>query len=99
MLCVGVGAYSSHKFNGGSIGQTAPSEDGISFVDAGTLGEPSKIEVRKDGRAIGRILHVAESLHAGWTFQFHKGPISIALSAATQFSRLEELKKWIGETQ
>ena len=26
-------------------------------------------------------------------FQFHKGPISIALSAAAQFSSLEELKK------
>ena len=68
-------------------------------VDAGTLGEPSKIEVRKNRRPIGRILHMAESLHVGETFQFHKGPISIALSAAAQFSSLEELKKWIRETQ
>jgi hypothetical protein len=46
-------------------------------------------------RPIDRILHMAESLHVGETFQFHKGPISIALSAAAQFSSLEELKKWI----
>jgi hypothetical protein len=54
--------------------------------------EPAKIEVRKDGRAIGRILHPAE------IFEFHKG-ISIVLNEAAQYSNLEELKKWIRETQ
>ncbi len=64
-------------------------QDQFIFMEAGTLGEPSKIEVRKDGRAIGRILHV------GSIFEFHPGMTSFALNAAAQYSDLEELKKWI----
>jgi hypothetical protein len=67
-------------------------QDQFTFVEAGTQGEPSKIQVRKDGRAIGRILYAAE------IFEFHKG-ISIALNESAQYSDLEELKKWIRETQ
>jgi len=55
--------------------------------------------VRKDGRAIGRILHVTESPYVGAIFQFHKGTASIAFNASAQFTSLEELKKWIWETQ
>jgi hypothetical protein len=62
-------------------------------VRAGTLGEPSKIEVRKDGLAIGRILQVGEM------FQFHKGLTNFALSAAAQYSDLEEVKEWIRQNQ
>ena len=67
-------------------------QDQFTFREAGTLGEPSKIEVRKDGRAIGRILHRAE------IFEFHKG-ISIVRNESAQYSDLEELKNWIRETQ
>lgn len=73
--------------------------DEFTYVNAGTPGEPSQVDVLKDGRAIGRILHELGSPHVGETFQFHKGQISIALSAAAQFTSLEELKKWIRETQ
>ena len=73
-------------------------QDQFTFMAAGTLGEPSKIEVRKDGRAIGRILHLGESPHEGAIFQFHKG-ISITLNESAQYSNLEELKNWIRETQ
>ena len=61
----------------------------FTFMAVGTLDEPSKLEVRKDGRAIGRILHV------GAIFEFHPGMTSFALNAAAQYSDLEELKKWI----
>jgi hypothetical protein len=73
-------------------------QDQFTFMEAGTLGESSKIEVRKDGRTIGRILDLCESPHEGAVFQFHEG-ISIALSESAQYSNLEELKKWIRETQ
>jgi hypothetical protein len=73
------------------------SRDRFTFVDAGTPDE-SKIEVRKDGRVIGRILHVAESQHVSGSYQFHKGQSSIDLSTAAHYSDLEELKKWIRET-
>ena len=66
---------------------------------AGALGEPPETEVRKDGRAIGRILHVTESPYVGAIFQFHEGTASIAFNASAQFTSLEELKKWIWETQ
>jgi hypothetical protein len=75
------------------------SPDRFTFVDAGTPDEPFKIEVRKDGRAIGRILHVAESQHMAETYHFHQGQSSIDPNAAAQFSDLEVLKKWIRETQ
>jgi len=71
----------------------------FTFVDAGMPGEPSKVDVHKNGRVIGRILHEVESPHVSEIFQFHKGLISIGLGAAAQFSSLEELKKWIRETQ
>ena len=67
-------------------------QDQFIFMEAGTLGEPSKIEVCKDGRAIGRILHMVE------IFEFHKG-ISIVRNESAQYSDLNELKKWIRETQ
>jgi hypothetical protein len=67
-------------------------QDQFTFVKAGTLGAPSKIEVRKDGLAIGRILQVGEM------FQFHKGLATFALNAAAQYSDLEELKTWIRKT-
>jgi hypothetical protein len=67
-------------------------QDHFTFMAAGTLGEPSKIEVCKDGRAVGRILHAAE------IFEFHKG-ISIARNESAQYSDLDELKKWIRGTQ
>jgi hypothetical protein len=51
------------------------------------------MEVRKDGLAIGRILHVAEIFH------FHKGMASTEPNASAQFTDLDELKKWIRETQ
>jgi hypothetical protein len=73
-------------------------QDQFTFVKAGTSAEPLKIEVRKDGRAIGRILNVVESQHEDRIFQFHKG-ISITLNESAQYSDLEELKKWIRETQ
>ena len=73
-------------------------QDQFTFMAGGTLGEPSKIEVCKDGRAVGRILHLGESPHEGAIFQFHKG-ISITLNESAQYSDLEELKKWIRETQ
>jgi hypothetical protein len=73
-------------------------QDQFTFVEAGTSAEPSKIEVRKDGRAIGRILHQGERQHEGAIFQFHKG-ISITLNESAQYSSLEELKRWIRETQ
>ena len=53
----------------------------------------------KDGRAIGRILHVAKTVHAEEMFQFHKGMTSIASSASAQYTNLDELKKWIRESQ
>jgi hypothetical protein len=74
------------------------SQGQFTFVAAGTRAEPSKIEVRKDGRAIGRILHRGERPHEGAIFQFHKG-ISITLNESAQYSNLEELKNWIRETQ
>jgi hypothetical protein len=67
-------------------------EDQFTFVHAGTLGEPLNMEVRKAGLTIGRILHLGE------IFEFHKG-ISSALNESAQYSDLEELKKWIRETQ
>jgi hypothetical protein len=39
--------------------------DQFTFVNAGTPGEPSKVNVLKDGRAIGRILHELGSPHVG----------------------------------
>jgi hypothetical protein len=79
-------------------GARMPTEP-FSFVRSGTFREPSRIEVRKDGRAIGRILHVAETVHAEEIFQFHQGMTSIAESAAAQYTSLDELKKWIRESQ
>jgi hypothetical protein len=73
-------------------------QDKFTFVEAGTSDEPSKIVVRKDGRAIGRILHERESLHVDGIFQFHRG-ISITLNESVEYSDLEELKQWIRETQ
>jgi len=73
--------------------------DSFSFVKSGTFREPSRIEVRKDGRTIGRILHVAVTEHADEYFQFHKDLTSIASSASAQFTILDELKKWIRESQ
>jgi hypothetical protein len=69
------------------------SQNQVTFVEAGTLGEPTKIEVRKDERAIGRILHVGEA------YEFHKGMTSMALHPSAQYPSLEALKKWIRETQ
>jgi hypothetical protein len=74
-------------------------QDRFTFVDAGTPDEPSKIEVRKDGQPIGRILHVAESQHMGGIYRFYRGQTSIDLKTAAQYSDLDELKKWIRETQ
>jgi hypothetical protein len=74
-------------------------QDRFTFVDAGTPDEPSKIEVRKDGRAIGRILHVAESQHVGAIYRFYRDQSTIDLKTAAQYSDLDELKKWIRETQ
>ena len=74
-------------------------QEQFTFVEAGALGEPPETEVRKDGRAIGRILHVTESPYMGAIFQFDKGTTSIAFNASAQFTSLEELKKWIWETQ
>jgi len=68
-------------------------------VKSGTLREPSRIEVRKNGRTIGRILHVAETEHVDEFFRFHKGQTSIASSESAQFTILQELKKWIRESQ
>jgi hypothetical protein len=68
-------------------------EDQFTFVHVGTLGEPLNMEVRKDGLTIGRILHMEEIFH------FHKGMTSMELNASAQFTDLEELKKWIRETQ
>jgi hypothetical protein len=73
--------------------------DPFSFVKSETFHEPSRIEVRKDGRTIGRILHVAVTEHADEYFQFHKGLTSIASSASAQFTILDKLKKWIRESQ
>ena len=55
-------------------------EDQFTFVHVGTLGEPLNMEVRKDGLAIGRILHVEEIFH------FHKGMTSIAYSASAHYT-------------
>jgi hypothetical protein len=74
-------------------------QDRFTFAESGTPDEPFKIEVRKDGRVIGRILHVAESQHRAEIYHFHRGQISIDLNAVAQFSDLEELKQWIRETQ
>jgi hypothetical protein len=74
-------------------------EDQFTFVETAAQGEPSKTAVRKDGRAIGRILHVTESPYVGGIFHFHKGATSIARSASAQFTGLEALKEWIRETQ
>ena len=74
-------------------------QDRFTFVDAGTPDEPSKIEVRKDGQLIGRILHVARSQHMGGIYQFYRSQTSIDLNTAAQYSDLDELKKWIRETQ
>ena len=71
----------------------------FSFVKAATFREPSRVEVRKDGRAIGRILHVPASAHAEEIFQFHLGMTSIAVSASAQYTNLVELKKWIRGSQ
>jgi len=79
-------------------GARMPAEH-FSFVKSATFREPSRVEVRKDGRVIGRILHVVESVHVGEIFQFHKGMISIAFSASAQYTSFEELKKWIRESQ
>jgi hypothetical protein len=73
--------------------------DPFSFVKSATFREPSRIEVRKDGRTIGRILHMAVTEHVDEYFQFHKGLTSIASGASAQFTILDELKKWIRESQ
>ena len=39
--------------------------DEFTFVNAGTPGELSQVDVLKDGRAIGRILHELGSPHVG----------------------------------
>ena len=75
------------------------STDPFSFVRSATFREPSRIEVRKDGRTIGRILHVAVTEHVDEYFHFHKGLTSIASSESAQFTNLDELKKWIRESQ
>jgi hypothetical protein len=74
-------------------------QDRFTFVDAGTPDEPSKIEVRKDGQPIGRILCVGESQHMGAIYRFYRGQTSIDIKTAAQYSDLDELKKWIRETQ
>lgn len=74
-------------------------QDEYAFGDAGTRGDSSESEVRKNGRVIGRILYVAESQHVSGIYQFHQGPSSIDLNAAAHYSDLDELKKWIRETQ
>jgi hypothetical protein len=79
-------------------GGRMPTEQ-FSFAKAATFREPSRVEVRKDGRVIGRILHVPATAHAEEIFQFHQGLISIAVSASAQYTNLEELKKWIRESQ
>jgi hypothetical protein len=78
--------------------QGAPT-DPFSFVKSATFREPSRIEVRKGGRTIGRILHMAVTEHVDEYFQFHKGLTSIASSASAQFTILDELKKWIRKSQ
>jgi hypothetical protein len=79
-------------------GARMPAEQ-FSFVKSATFREPSRVEVRKDSRVIGRILHVAETVHAEEMFQFHKGMTSIASRASAQYTNLDELKKWIRESQ
>jgi hypothetical protein len=79
-------------------GARMPTEQ-FSFVKSATFREPSRVEVRKEGRPIGRILHVVETVHAEEMFQFHKGMTSIASSASAQYTNLDELKKWIRESQ
>lgn len=65
----------------------------LTYVEAGTLGEPSKIEVRKGGLLIGRILTAPNG-----TFQFFKGSDDIfALNPIVENSDLEQLKKWLAE--
>jgi hypothetical protein len=78
---------------------TGAPTDPFSFVKSATFREPSRIEVRKDGRTIGRILHMAVTEHVDEYFQFHKGLTSIASSASAQFTILDELKKWIRKSQ
>ena len=84
---------------GAEVTEARRPADPFSFVKSGTFREPSRIEVRKDGRTIGRILHVAETEHVDEFFQFHKDLTSIAFSASAQFTILDELKKWIRESQ
>ena len=84
---------------GAAVTETREPTDPFSFVKSGTFHEPSRIEVRRDGRTIGRILHVAMTGHADEYFQFHKGLTSIASSASAQFTILDELKKWIRKSQ
>src|SRR6476659_975784 len=87
-------ATPSGRSSGAEVTARMPT-DPFSFVKSGTFHEPSRIEVRRDGRTIGRILHVAVTGHADEYFQFHKGLTSIASSASAQFTILDELKKWI----
>jgi hypothetical protein len=68
-------------------------QDHFTFMAAGTLDEPSKLEVRKDGRAIGRILHV------GSIFEFHPGMTSFALNAAASTATSKNSRNGFGETQ
>jgi hypothetical protein len=84
---------------GAEVTEARKPTDPFSFVKSGTSHEPSRIEVRRDGRTIGRILHVAVTGHADEYFQFHKGLTSIASSASAQFTILDELKKWIRKSQ
>jgi hypothetical protein len=84
---------------GAEVTEARMPTDPFIFVKSGTFREPSRIEVRKDGRTIGRILRVAVTEHVGEYFQFHKGLTSIASSESAQFTLLDELKTWIRESQ